>query len=282
MRDPCNLILAILLSSGSAVASACTQINTAPYTIGAPGAYCLGQDLTVDVTQGKPAILIEADSVDLDLSGYSINALSSGNGMLSHGVYARARHRVRVHSGQIHGFYYGVALTDDVFPTIGFVGNSYEHEVSGLKISESGIGIFIVGRSSVIGRNVIVDSRYAGISYHGNAIAASNPDIRYGGGTIESNEIYRVDPPAGFSDPVHGINSSGYKSLITRNWVARILGPAGSPSSAIRVTGQHNQISDNQQSELSNAHGVFCTSLDNVVINNLADVPSAVVGCTIQ
>lgn len=280
MRIRLLLILALMLSTASAAVSACTVIGSAPYTISTPGAYCLDGDLIVDITQDKPGILIAADSVELDLRGFSISAQPSGNGLVSYGVYAKAQYRIRVHNGQIHGFYFGIALTDDVSPTIGFVGLSHGHEVSDLKITDSGIGIFLVGRDSTLSRNVIVNSRYSGIRYHGNALGASNPDIRLGAGLIDRNEIHMVTAPAGFTDPVYGIGTSGHKSLIEGNWIARIIGPTG--SSAILIVGDHSIALDNQQSDLSSAHGVLCTSPSNIAINNLADVPGAVVGCTIQ
>ncbi len=105
--------LAMLLLAGPAVARAGEPacdilINSAPYTISAPGHYCLARDVAYASATGN-AITIDADQVVLDLRGYAIGG-SAGTGTTAVGVRLLNQSNVVVRNGAVRGFYIGIEL----------------------------------------------------------------------------------------------------------------------------------------------------------------------------
>jgi len=104
---PLALVLT-MSATAHAETTNCTPITSLPFTIAAPGTYCLTGDLSTQISTGN-AITINANSVTLDLNGYKL-AGSAGTGTQANGVYATARKYVSVKNGVIRGFLRGVYL----------------------------------------------------------------------------------------------------------------------------------------------------------------------------
>lgn len=98
-------------SHAGAETTQCTAITSLPYTISAPGTYCLTGDLTTSISSGT-AITIAANSVTLDLNGHKL-AGNAGGATAAYGVYGEHRRYVVIKNGVIRGFAVAAALAGD-------------------------------------------------------------------------------------------------------------------------------------------------------------------------
>lgn len=173
------VLVVVLSSPAGAETTWCTAITSVPYTISAPGAYCLIGDITTAITTGD-AITIAASSVTLDLNGHKL-AGTAGAGTTANAIGAEGSKRYLViRNGVIRGFmsavmFIGSATTDYLIEDITADRNLYVAfwlEGSGIfrrnVISNTGgttlfggnvnnIGILSQGGSSVIQENVIMN-----------------------------------------------------------------------------------------------------------------------------
>jgi hypothetical protein len=101
----------VMAPPATAETTMCTAITSLPYTISAPGTYCLLGNLTTS-TPGGPAITIAANSVTLDLNGHKL-AGSAGPSTIAQGIVASGRRFVVVRNGIVRGFFSGVTIDDD-------------------------------------------------------------------------------------------------------------------------------------------------------------------------
>ena len=82
----CGLLASRLLAPPArAEVTICNEITSVPFTITAPGIYCLKQNL-VNTTDPAPAYLagaieIEADNVTVDLNGFTLSNKPSTAGV---------------------------------------------------------------------------------------------------------------------------------------------------------------------------------------------------------
>jgi len=104
---------ALMLCAGAAHSETinCTAITTVPYTISAPGVYCVTQKITSNLASGA-AITIAANNVVLDLNDFAIGNLGAGPSTIAYGIYAVDRQNIVVKNGILRGFWIGVALLD--------------------------------------------------------------------------------------------------------------------------------------------------------------------------
>jgi hypothetical protein len=107
MRYTWGLLLALGLAPLGRAEAACTNISAVPYTITAPGTYCLTSSLTTNITQGA-AIEIQADNVTVDLSGYTLDGV--GGTTLAYGIHSLNRRAITVRNGTVAGYYLGVLI----------------------------------------------------------------------------------------------------------------------------------------------------------------------------
>jgi hypothetical protein len=87
----------------------CTNIPSVPFTISAPGIYCLNTELSFPSGSGA-AISIVADDVVLDFNGHLLDGLAAGPATSAYGVLALNRTNVTVRNGTVRGFSIGVFL----------------------------------------------------------------------------------------------------------------------------------------------------------------------------
>ena len=102
-------LLALFLVADGARAQECTTIDSLPYTITEPGAYCLAGDQYVSLSSGA-AITIQADNVVLDLGAYVIDNLSVASSTAVAVSMPVDRFHVTVRGGVIRGFDAGIKL----------------------------------------------------------------------------------------------------------------------------------------------------------------------------
>lgn len=99
---------AAVSAAGVAEAQTCTSISTVPFSITAPGSYCLTRSFQTPIASGA-AISVEADNVTVDLKGFTLEGTAGGK-TLAYGVHSMNRSRVTVRNGTIAGFYLGILL----------------------------------------------------------------------------------------------------------------------------------------------------------------------------
>jgi hypothetical protein len=198
-----------------AQAAACTRIEAVPYTITAPGRYCLAGDLTT----ASYGILVFADDVDIDLAGHRLlGPLDPGSPDSC--ISAYARRRISVRNGIIRGCAFGVYLSDlfDQYWKSGLEGG--HHVVENVEISQSGFrGIRIEGNGNVVRGNIV---RHVG----GSTVFGKTSMIgieSYGpGATIEGNSVHEVRGWAGYPGEGVGISVTalGAGSVVRDNLVS--------------------------------------------------------------
>lgn len=196
-------IFATTLLSAPAHA-ACTSItaNAMPYTITAPGNYCVTG--FVSKAFSAPAITIAADNVDLDLGGFEIvqNTVETQTG-----IYSAAQSNVTVRNGTLTNFHVGISLNSNM-PTA--KQNNVVRNIS-VNVPSNGMwGINVNGDSSVV-RDCIV--RGDGTTAPSEGIAMGNGS----GGHIMHNDIYGARYEAILMEQSNGIienNTIGNSSVI--------------------------------------------------------------------
>lgn len=151
-----TLALSVLLAAAPVLAETvnCTAITSVPFTISAPGIYCLTQNLNQTDPETN-AIQIEASNVVLDLNGWTLR------GALGFGVVAApdVRH-VTVKNGTIRGFLTAVTLGNpvdtDAERTSGAVAESLRilGPAPSTPFAPQGI---VVGRGAIVRHNVVTD-----------------------------------------------------------------------------------------------------------------------------
>ena len=214
-------------------AQTCTPITAVPYTIAAPGRYCLGTTLVYPSATGA-AITIAADEVTLDLGWYGELKGTAGARTRAVGVLARNQRRVKLRGGTIRGFRYGVLFSDNIV-------RSEQHVIDGVKVWDStAVGISLTGANSTITNNRVSntggDTPFAvGISQAGSFV------------TMKFNGVWRTAAwqPGGYAagfDLTHGSNQ-----IVFRNSANEVTGHPSygfrcgaafaAPASKNRVTG---------------------------------------------
>jgi hypothetical protein len=99
-----NRVVVIPLNSTQQVSIIGHEIKSLPYTIGSPGFYYLGGNLTYDGSE--KAITVNADEVTIDLMGNSI--VSTNQNGVRTAVYMHGRKNVEIRNGTIRGFSFGI------------------------------------------------------------------------------------------------------------------------------------------------------------------------------
>jgi hypothetical protein len=144
---PALLALAALVPAPAAAETlTCTNITVLPYTISAPGHYCLNQNFTA--AYAAPAILVNANNVVLDCNDHFINNSSGG----VTGVYASNRQQVTVRNCGLTNFGRGIAFFETT------AGASRNHHVLNNRVLRPRLaGIQVAGTANLIENNRISD-----------------------------------------------------------------------------------------------------------------------------
>src|SRR5687768_1850994 len=108
MKTLLPLLVCLLLLAAPAraqtVVPGCIEIASVPYTISAPGTYCLTQSFEVDITSGA-TITINSTQVNLDCREHSLYNVSIALNGSSSAIYLANRHDVTIRNCRIFGGY---------------------------------------------------------------------------------------------------------------------------------------------------------------------------------
>jgi hypothetical protein len=196
----------VLASGGRARAdtTVCTaKITVVPFTINAPGSYCLDKHLSTAATATSNAITINADFVSLDLNGFKLDGSASAPGARK-GVYATGRRGIVVRNGVIRGFGRGISLegvggghlADEVRvesnATAGIWLEGPRSMVRNCRVSSiqpatddtSAVGIFVAGSQVRVAGNDVLDTTATG-----NGVARSIVVEGADSSVVENNRI---------------------------------------------------------------------------------------------
>ncbi len=205
----------------------CTPIIALPTVITSQGVYCLTGHLTTNMTSGK-AIEIQTNNVTIDLNGWKLGGQAAGPGTGAFGIYANQRKNITIKNGTIRGFSRGIYLQDTSPYTA-----SQGHLIEDIRADRNTrVGMFILGRGSIVRRNQVVDTggtifdaRAYGIRLIGPGGRVLNNDISstaatgnadgFGlylstadGAVIEGNRIDDVSTGTGFTYGIFILNSN--------------------------------------------------------------------------
>jgi hypothetical protein len=139
------VVAVFLLAAASARAETieCTAITSMPFTIGAPGIYCLKQSF-YDVPDG---IVVKSDDVVIDLNGYVIDGKANGTGF---GVLAFDAKNLTVRNGTISEFAQGVRLENGGSGSAG-------HIIEDLRLTwHRSAAVYVQGRGIIVRDNLVL------------------------------------------------------------------------------------------------------------------------------
>jgi hypothetical protein len=136
----------------------CTAITSVPFTISAPGAYCLTKDIATPSTfTSGAAITVSSNDVTVDLGGHTLANLAAGTGTRAFGIQGIPAgsnlQNVTVRNGTVRGFLEGILLNGPTFSAA----NSSGHLVEDIRADfNRGAGIDVHGAGSVVRQNQIL------------------------------------------------------------------------------------------------------------------------------
>ncbi len=250
-------LVATLCALSSAHSLACTPIASVPFTIAAPGTYCLAGDLSEST--GGYAITVNADFVTIDFRGYSITGVGTHFGA---GVHGFARRNVIVRNGSLRRFSDGI-----------FFQQSFNIVVENMAVSNTSHAIRLpTSAHASVRANRIADVNAYGIHYY-VPISPVLPIALDHSMIFRDNVISDVGKLFGGASVIggYGIVANGYSSAIIHN--NSIGGVRGAGGSGALVVGNSGLVVENKIA--SSVAGIQCTggspkSVRNVLANGLS------------
>jgi len=158
--------VAQLILGSDVLAQTCTAINSVPYVVTSPGAYCVTTYITTNLSTGV-AIEIRADNVILDFANGGLDDLAAGPSTVAIGVYALDRNNITIRNGTIRGFSYGIALENSSATFDNTVGSTISDMLLELNRSAA---IEVRGANTILSKNLIQTTGNAPI---GGSVAIS-------------------------------------------------------------------------------------------------------------
>lgn len=171
--------LALYAVSASAQETVCSATITAlPFTISAPGTYCLKASLATAAVTGA-AVSVESDDVLIDLKGFALDGPAVPTAFTI-GVRALDRRHVSVRNGTVRGFQVGVLLQSTAVEPAFY---SVERVRA---IANTNVGL----RVASAGSNVVRDNAVLSTGGFDNAIPTCvGIDVSGAGSRVEGNLI---------------------------------------------------------------------------------------------
>jgi hypothetical protein len=219
---------------GGAKGSGAGKISTVPYTITAPGVYCLTQKISSNLASGA-AITINANNVVLDMNDFAIGNLAAGSATTATGILAIDRQNIVVRNGILRGFFEGVTLAHGFeFPpatTALAAGHSVENITTDTSYA---LGILVDGRGASVRNNTVLNTQGSASSRYSVGIELDYAD----GALVEKNSVLNTDcsNACGAGSYAYGIyvgSSSG--SRIRQNRVMNTATPVATNSIGIEL-----------------------------------------------
>jgi parallel beta-helix repeat protein len=166
-------------------------IDSLPATISTQGTWCLRQNLATGITSGN-AITVATNNVTIDCNDFKVGGLAAGVSTTAVGVYSVNQLNTTIRNCTIRGFKHGIRLD----------GSGAGHLVENNRLDNNTFnGIFVRGDSSIVRRNLIVDTGGIPDSFGLHAI------YTYYDVDVLDNTINNVVATNGSSDTVVGIYS---------------------------------------------------------------------------
>jgi hypothetical protein len=200
----------LLCMSGAAWAQLddCVEIDSIPFTISAPGVYCLKKDLNGNLASGS-AIRVESNSVTIDLNGFKLGNLAAGPDTTAFGILASGRANVTIRNGSIRGFYVGIRLLG----TAG--GNHLIENLELLGTTHMGLGISSPGTLMRNNRIIATGGGSGTEDHYGIWLSAQGAQAR-------GNEIAGMTATGEFK--VYGIRAVGDEIQLIDNVIRGLKG----------------------------------------------------------
>jgi hypothetical protein len=241
-------------------------IDSIPTVISTQGIWCLRKDLATNLT-GVNAIDIQTNNVTIDCNGFKLGNLGAGAGTYSTGIYAYGqRSNITVRNCNIRGFRGGIMIYGND-PGSGHLveDNIVDHSTAN--------GIYVVGYSSIVRRNRVLDTGGAPGSDRASAITSM--------GDIIDNIVDGVSGAADVTNfAAYGLYAGGVGSsyqdgvLVRGNRIRNLIPKGTSEVVGIGIASTGALIRDNVLVEPVSAtpgRGVYCSFggilFDNVILN---------------
>jgi hypothetical protein len=187
VRSLPSILILIVASVAGAETVNCTAVTTIPYTITAPGVYCLTGDMVVPAGFSNIGVVISiaASNVVLDLNGHRIDgtALGAGTGVKGIATSVNGLKNIIIRNGTLRGLWEGINLIDDP-PYTTARGHLIENIIAD---GSTFAGIVLSGRGSVVQNNQIVST--GGSTYFGADACAYCIYVQGPGNHVLNNDI---------------------------------------------------------------------------------------------
>jgi hypothetical protein len=258
--------------------SACTTIPAVPYTINAPGNYCLAGPQVVNLTLGV-GITISADDVDLDCRNFSIRNTATSSGSASVGIQAGNRHGITIRNCRVlGGFHTAIKLSQN---------NTVPNEVYYMRLLDNYIaGPFVYGIWANGSAIEIVNNRIYDVGGRPSSLAAG---IRLGAYTGDGPKFHVVKDnlvagTTSTENNAYGVLSDlSQAGIFTENAVSgtTALAPEFRSYGFRVIAGTYNRITDNHivSGGLDNDTGVRAVDATTSCYDNYIRSPQPTLGC---
>ncbi len=274
-----------------------TPIDSAPFTITAPGAYVLTSNL---VSSGH-GLVIQSDNVTVDLNGFALTSTGGGSfyGVYLEGTGARTVNQVSVRNGSLRGFQTGIwlsrasgcrfeqvnVLASGSYGVLfyGGYGACDGNQFTACNvIGSGGLGLYLSGNGSSASGNVFEECCVSGCADKGVQIyrgAGKCEGNRFAGCIIHDNGGYGLIVSGGLATDVRdclvGDNGSSgirFDNSSDFNTVVNCLVCENRTAGIVCMDSDGNRIERNLVSRTGGAASVGIlsesTSADNLVFRN--------------
>lgn len=196
----------------------CFLIDSYPYTIVAPGVYCVAHKVVEHVYLQPALITIKSDNVVLDLNGSTLIGDSARVKGSSYGVYSVDQKNVTVRNGTLRGFDIGInlthfhgGLTEDSQTSHGLIAEElkvYRNKITAIRAEGNGTTI---RDNQVMGTGGFPDTGGFTSAY---GILSSGKDVR-----IINNDVMdtRANDSTGKSYAIYLLHTTITKGLVAVN-----------------------------------------------------------------
>jgi len=232
---------------GGAAGSGAGKITAVPFTISAPGVYCVTQKITSALTSGA-AITINANNVLLDLNDFAIGNIGSGPSTTAIGIEATDRQNIHIRNGALRGFWVAVGLFDGTQFGLATALSS-GHTVEGILADTSYLaGIVVDGPFVSVKNNKVINTQGSNVvnsAFPANTVQNAANGIVVGKGVgihVIGNEVYDTDCTNGCTASTASVTGilirpTAYGTVVENNIVVNQALSAIAGSQAIHFGG---------------------------------------------
>ena len=260
-----TLVFVVVAGAARGEVTACTEITSVPYTVTAPGIYCLKSSLQFAGAFHGGAITVQADDVVLDLNGHVLEGPGPEAVTNTWGVRATNRKNITVRNGTIRAFLIGVGL-------LGSGTSSSGHIVERLRlVANMDEGLSVTGVGSIVRNNQVTltggPSNALNASSYATGIRVSGTGVH-----VVDNEV--VETAGVNGGGAYGIDVGGFGAAVERNVVSN--GAVGAAVSyGILITATRSTVVGNRVANVTRGLYFYGNATNGLYMDN------TVGGCTI-